>query len=628
MAKSQFQPMGATHLGELVDRTYRESHDFQWAREAAINSKEAGATRVIFGVEWQGVERKGVYRRIILDDGWGMSPDDAPLFMNRFGGSGKPIGGVHENWGHGVKTSTLPWNRNGIVVITKTVDGGTSMMRLGYNENSNEYGIRTELDENGFHLAVYEPYDDEDDGINYSDVIPEEYEHGTAIILFGSPQQPDSILGAYDRAAESDNNGLVRYLNERIWDLEGLKIRVDIFNHTNKKQWPRNANDREIPNTSTQKWQTRTIRGAKNHIVSDFRDSSLEASGTVQIANGAAEVQWYLRRGTPTQTTSVARYRGYIAYLYRNELYSLSNHPSSFRSFGIPAWMKDLVFLIVKPGEYDDKSKQGVYSNDARTQLMLAPMGREGVRTLPISDWANDFAQHLPAEISEKITAHFAAQASSTIRDKSWAQRLADRFGALWRIEKLFANKNGQQSVKTVQPVKQGGTNTGDGPPRGPRLKPSLKTHELTGFGQDVPAKPRKVFGGLPEYRPARAEDFDEPWILASWERPNPTNEMKGEVLINTEHAVIRKHIFEVQSRFTDEYSEKIADEVIGVYGELACAHIAHSESLKSVMPNRDLVDEKLRSDGALTMALLGMWQVEAILMPRLSGYMVKRKSA
>jgi hypothetical protein len=31
---------------------------------------------------------------------------------------------------------------------------------------------------------------------------------------------------------------------------------------------------------------------------------------------------------------------------------------------------------------------------------------------------------------------------------------------------------------------------------------------------------------------------------------------------------------------------------------------------------------------GALTMALLGMWQIDAILLPRLSGKMAKRKTA
>jgi hypothetical protein len=38
-------------------------------------------------------------------------------------------------------------------------------------------------------------------------------------------------------------------------------------------------------------------------------------------------------------------------------------------------------------------------------------------------------------------------------------------------------------------------------------------------------------------------------------------------------------------------------------------------------------VNDVLRSDGALTMALLGILQIDTILLPRLSGKMAKRKT-
>src|SRR5947209_7102919 len=93
--------MTAAGLQHLVRRTYNESTRLQWVREAYKNSVEAGASRILFGVEWQGVEQQGVYRRLIADNGVGIPYHRMVSFFNTFGGGGKPIGGEHENYGVG-----------------------------------------------------------------------------------------------------------------------------------------------------------------------------------------------------------------------------------------------------------------------------------------------------------------------------------------------------------------------------------------------------------------------------------------------------------------------------------------------------------------------------------------------
>src|SRR5262245_12025221 len=110
-------PMKTAETHHIIERTYREGSTFQWVREALVNALEADATRIEFGIEWQAVESKGVYRRRIADDGRGMTAEQLREFFNTFGGGGKPIGGVHENFGVGSKTSLLPWNPYGMVVI-------------------------------------------------------------------------------------------------------------------------------------------------------------------------------------------------------------------------------------------------------------------------------------------------------------------------------------------------------------------------------------------------------------------------------------------------------------------------------------------------------------------------------
>jgi hypothetical protein len=82
------------------------------------STPKAGAKRIEFGVEWQGVKSKGVYRRTIADDGKGMTSSELEQFFNEFGGGGKPIGDEHENYDIGSKTSLLPWNRFGVVQVS------------------------------------------------------------------------------------------------------------------------------------------------------------------------------------------------------------------------------------------------------------------------------------------------------------------------------------------------------------------------------------------------------------------------------------------------------------------------------------------------------------------------------
>ena len=60
--------MLAAGLHNIINRIYRETGIFQWLRELLQNSIEAGATRILAGIEWQAVESRGVYRRLFADN--------------------------------------------------------------------------------------------------------------------------------------------------------------------------------------------------------------------------------------------------------------------------------------------------------------------------------------------------------------------------------------------------------------------------------------------------------------------------------------------------------------------------------------------------------------------------------
>src|SRR5438552_18431158 len=101
-----------------VNRMFEACGNYQWAREFLKNSLEAGATRVEFGIEWQAVEKLGVYRRTVIDNGSGMDQGELLKFFSTLGEGGKKIGGIHDNFGVGAKIAALPWNPLGLVVIS------------------------------------------------------------------------------------------------------------------------------------------------------------------------------------------------------------------------------------------------------------------------------------------------------------------------------------------------------------------------------------------------------------------------------------------------------------------------------------------------------------------------------
>ena len=107
--------VGASHF---VNRMFEACGNYQWAREFLKNSIEADATKVEFGIEWQAVEKLGVYRRTISDNGIGMSKEELLSFFSTLGEGAKRIGGVHDNFGVGAKIASLPWNPEGVVVIS------------------------------------------------------------------------------------------------------------------------------------------------------------------------------------------------------------------------------------------------------------------------------------------------------------------------------------------------------------------------------------------------------------------------------------------------------------------------------------------------------------------------------
>jgi hypothetical protein len=214
---------GASHF---VNRMFEGCGNYQWAREFLRNSLEAGATRVEFGIEWQAVEKHGVYRRTVADNGCGMSADELVRFFRTLGLGAKPIGGVHDNFGVGAKIASLPWNPAGLVILSFK-NSKASMIQIVYDHETNEYEL-VEFQAGSTTSCVINPTDIDwrDHEVDWGLVTPDwARDHGTVVVLLGSEEAPDTILGN-ERGDEGDIKGLSVYLNTRFWDLAKPNVSV------------------------------------------------------------------------------------------------------------------------------------------------------------------------------------------------------------------------------------------------------------------------------------------------------------------------------------------------------------------------------------------------------------------
>lgn len=634
-----FLPMETSGTQHLVNRTYRESGPFQWARETYVNALEAGATRVEFGIEWQAVANKGVYRRVIADNGCGMDAEQLVEFFNTYGGGGKPIGGVHENFGVGSKTSLLPWNTYGIVVVS-WVDGDPSMIWIYQNPGTSEYGLKVEHagdpDTGEVTLeAVYAPYEDEEHGCDWEAVKPDWIDqHGTVIVLLGDGPADNTVLGDPNRdGAEGDIKGLSSYLNRRIWEIgSDVQVHVDELRNTDRAQWPPSemvAHGTQPKAGSDLRTNRRRILGGKYFIEYprlEYKLGKLAEKGTVKISDGT-DVEWFLWKGKRPDVHSYAAKGGFIAAKYKNELYNVTTHHSTYRAFGIVEQsVRADVTLIIRPPALED-GKHGVYPRNDRNALLLRG-GPHAGGELPIPDWGAEFAdEHMPQAIMDAITAA-RTEGGGTIEDSAWRNRLAERFGSRWRIVKLRIRKGGTLPMEATQAGSKSVVTT----VKKKRKKTGSRGGGGTGGAINTGSKPgtamgaeTRVAGGIPRYRPVKASEVGE-GMLAAWQPHDPTYK-EGVVLINVEHDVMREQITYWQSQYPDHHAEDIEKEVIDTYGQIAVSKVAHSEFLKGIVPAQ-VVEKDLRSEAALTMSLLGLMAEESVLATRIGGKVGRKKKA
>ena len=615
-----------TGASNFVNRMFEACGTYQWAREFLKNSLEAGATKVEFGIEWQAVEKSGIYRRTVADDGSGMDREELRRFFSTLGDGGKKIGGIHDNFGVGAKIASLPWNPEGLVIMSYK-NGRGSMIWIVLDPDSGDYEL-TEFEGDEGKNCVIDPQPV--DGIDWSTVRPSWLvDHGTVVVLLGSEEYPDTILGN-PQAGEKDIKGLSVYLNSRFWDLTAVDVRVVELRSDKKSQWPQSVVDKE----DTRRPNNRHILGAKNYLTDVKAPSGQLVASDIALLDGErVAAEWYLWAGERPAVHSYAKKQGYIAVRYSGELFQLTSGKVVFRSFGIiESKVQQNLTIVLEPQLYQaSNGRWGVHPDQSRNRLIFTGNGEKGVE-LPISDWGLEFAEDLPPAILGAIRS-VRGEGAGSIEDDDYRKRLQDKFGDRWRMRILVKKTRGSREVTAtddevdIGPLREEPPDE-ESPVLPDRLrrkrskvikflgKRAAPNGASSGVLRDVPVD-------VPRFRFALAEEFEKPFHVAMWAPHDPDGPT---VLINIESPVLQEAVEYHQLQYPDVYAEEVAKTVKQVFGEVAACKIAHSQKLAKKVTEEEL-NREYRSEQALTVGLMGLLAEESVIAQRL-GRLGKKKAS
>jgi hypothetical protein len=631
----------------IIDRNYRDiTRPGQWLRETFRNAEEAKASNVHFGIEWQGVESQGVYRRYVADDGIGMDEFDLDTFMLTYGGGGKPIGTEHENYGIGAKVTLLPWNPAGLLVVSYKKGNGYAMLMRGEDRNYGAKPWEAEDEDGAFVMtAVIDPVGAPLGEFGIADIgaiwqqVPfwadaeEAPDNGTIFLLLGPDANYDTILGDPSRPAESATYMQPNHLNSRLWELrDGLTVTIDVPITTDKNTWAKLNPGQIAPGPGTGGFTRRTVTGAKWHIE---RGGRLTAeSAHVDLSDGT-RVHWWLREELPEgrRLNPYGPRAGFVAVLYGDELYDISRAEDAkwrYRQFGIPpAEVMARTFLVIEP---PTDGPEGIYPTGGRDRLL-----RRGARELPFADWGSQFHENMPPSLAAAIE---EAMPKELALDSAWKEKFAERF---WdRLHQLRIRLRRDGTVPGGDPTQTApkvdlppSVNPTSPRPRLPRLaRPRERTPDLvvTDLAGRRRGRLTEIEAAIPSWLPVAASEFDQPYTLASWdpENVNPDGST-GCVYLNKEHPAVVALVEDMARSYSVSQTDlatwgQIEHAVWETLGQSLVAKVVHAQSVLRREVELTRLRREYLSDVALTTAGLGMiWEQQA-LQPKLGGILGRKK--
>ncbi len=429
-----FQTLQDKNPTSTLKRFMREVAPMQFVREIYQNCLEAEATtmRVYFEPQYEAL---GVKKLCFADDGKGMSAREMYEYLAKYNSSSKTTeGSYHDNFGIGVKATTLLSNPYGVVFLSWSKDNPEgAMIWFTYDEKLDRVGLRP-----------IEYIDEDEDGEEYTDTLctqmsdgtranvialddlrlahPDGFEgvkwweckekakikkHGTIVMLLGQSASADSI------GADWSKRQLSHYMSSRFLN---LPVRVRILSDQLGTRYPLGLLD----GLGRDKQHTDSVSCINGYSIDVIYIKRQNRAGSVRL--GDIVTQRILS--------------GYSALAYKDELYNAQYGKREARSWGISHDdVISRVLLIVHPperGKQSDKVVRGCYPNERRDRLLWDD---ESVvsdnREIDLTELKHYFTQNQPERLRQMLDEAYAANRQREQVDTSELQeRYRDLFKA------------------------------------------------------------------------------------------------------------------------------------------------------------------------------------------------------
>jgi len=540
-------------------------HSQQYMREIYQNSVEAGATDIRFTFCKSLYKTQNIKRAVIIDNGPGMSNKNLEKYTNETNSSSKSTGGIDENFGVGLKVSTLPFNQYGVVIISRTKEqpfGSMIWLHIhkgvaGARGLTSAQNILERIDTEGeieeavdyvvdFEEIIERGYDkytiDGVDWLNWWDNNTK-FKHGTAIILCGN--------------------------DSRKWENTFRDMQLKGYPYLNERYLTYPVN----PRVTSGSIKYQGLKKMESPLVM-LKELSKEVQA---VTYKGWTVRTYIKKTSSRQggygVSSINLMKFNQSIIYKNEVYGdfgqlAPQTAAAIRnSWGI--YYKSVgkrVTLLIEPPIYTKSSKRGVFPNQERSKLSWkdSPTA-EQTEHLPLDELKKYYQENMPAELVEiienealnhLIKPHESKAAKKMQRwlkipkDTRKAKKgtnllISDIHGLLMAGDKvcdLFGFTNNNSKGQTTSP------NLNPPQPSPPKTKEELEKQERRKKARQAAEAARREPPTV-KFLSKKSEDHEERFLIdgvyqgAFYEPPSAKGNHGNVLWINSDHNLLHGYV-------------------------------------------------------------------------------------
>ena len=270
------------------------------------------------------LEMQGLKKICFTDNGCGMNLEEMRKFLNKLASSHKKKL-EQENFGIGAKIAAIADNKEGMYYESWKDGKGTAVL-LGYDPNSNEYGLK-KLSNGEDHIIL-------DPGAKPKIID----KHGTRVTLFGNSHNQNTMLKP-ENITGTMEAWIYYNLNKRFFKLpENIKIQIRIGYHR--------------PKEDTQHNYLANLKGQKESL-----DRNSNHSGTKDVSG--AKIHWWIMNENKKSGHGREFLSGHSATLFENELTGYGTGKSNLsKFFGIVFGFSNVI-IYIEPDKETHKYDMG-----------------------------------------------------------------------------------------------------------------------------------------------------------------------------------------------------------------------------------------------------------------------------